>query len=64
MALTPILAASGPLRSGTTGRASESAHPMSLRSMLRRLIPTREQLQAGRFTRWLAPFLRHAKLWH
>ena len=32
--------------------------------MLRRLIPTREQLQAGRFTRWLAPFLGHAKLWH
>ena len=37
---------------------------MSVRSMLRRLIPTREELQAGRFTRWLAPFLRHAKLWH
>ena len=37
---------------------------MSLRSRLRRLIPTREQLQAGRFTRWLAPFLGHAKLWH
>ena len=64
MALTPILAASGPLRSGTTGRASESAHTMSLRIRLRRLIPTREQLQAGRFTRWLAPFLGHAKLWH
>ena len=32
--------------------------------MLRRLIPTREQLQAGRFTRWLAPFLGHTKLWH
>lgn len=27
-------------------------------------MPTREQLQAGRFTRWLAPFLGHAKLWH
>ena len=37
---------------------------MSVRSMLRRLIPTREELQAGRFTRWLAPFLGHAKLWH
>ena len=45
-------------------RGQRVSHTMSLRSMLRRLMPTREQLQAGRFTRWLAPFLGHAKLWH
>ena len=37
---------------------------MALFSSLRRLIPTREQLLAGRFTRWMAPWLGHRKLWH
>ena len=36
---------------------------MTLSARLQRLIPTREQLQAGRFTRWLAPWLGQRRLW-
>lgn len=36
----------------------------TLRARLLRLIPSREQLQAGRFTRWLAPWLGQRALWH
>ena len=31
---------------------------------LQRFIPTREQLLAGRFTRWMAPWLGQRRLWH
>lgn len=37
---------------------------MSPQDRFRRLIPTREQLAQGRFTRWLAPWLGQRKLWH
>ncbi|MDO5626106.1 MAG: DUF2062 domain-containing protein [Pseudomonadota bacterium] len=37
---------------------------MSLRARLQRLIPTRQQLESNRFTRWLAPWLGAPKLWH
>jgi len=37
---------------------------MAWLSSLRRFIPTREQLLAGRFTRWMAPWLGQRKLWH
>ncbi|RRD57612.1 DUF2062 domain-containing protein [Comamonadaceae bacterium OH2545_COT-014] len=37
---------------------------MSPQNRFRRLIPTREQLAQGRFTRWLAPWLGQRKLWH
>lgn len=35
----------------------------TLRARLLRLIVTREQLQAGRFTRWLTPWLGQRRLW-
>ena len=37
---------------------------MGLRSSFQRLIPTRDQLLASRFTRWMAPWLGQRKLWH
>jgi len=36
---------------------------LTLRDRLRRLIPSREQLEASRFTRWLAPWLGERQLW-
>lgn len=30
----------------------------------RRFIPTREQIHANRWLRWLAPYLNHPHLWH
>ncbi|MDO5290562.1 MAG: DUF2062 domain-containing protein [Pseudomonadota bacterium] len=36
---------------------------MSWLHKLRNVIPTREQLAAGRFTRWLAPWLGERRLW-
>lgn len=35
-----------------------------VRSGWRRLVPTREQLLANRWLRWLVPHLHHAHLWH
>lgn len=35
-----------------------------LASRLRALIPTREQIMANRWLRWLSPFLAHPRLWH
>jgi len=31
---------------------------------LRRLIPTREQIQNNRWLRWLGPYFHHPRLWH
>lgn len=33
-------------------------------SRLRALVPTREQIMANRWLRWLHPFLAHPRLWH
>jgi len=37
---------------------------MSIRERLRRRLPTREQLQANRWLRWLGPWLNKPALWH
>ena len=37
---------------------------MRVRERLRRLLPTREQLQANRWLRWLGPWLHQPALWH
>lgn len=37
---------------------------MNWRDRLRRLIPSRNKLQASRWLAWLAPWLGHPKLWH
>lgn len=37
---------------------------MNLRERLRALMPSREQIHSNRRLSWLAPWLRHSKLWH
>lgn len=37
---------------------------MTLSDRLKRLIPTREQLEGNRYTKWCAPWLGERKLWH
>ncbi len=35
-----------------------------LRAKLRRWLPTREQLHANRWLKWIGPHLHHPRLWH
>lgn len=37
---------------------------MTWRERLRQLLPTRQQILANRWLRWLAPWLDHPALWH
>lgn len=37
---------------------------MNWRERLRQIVPTRQQLLANRWLRWLAPWLDHPALWH